>query len=63
MRRGVLRTAVLLVGGLVVACTPEVGSDAWCEAMREKATGDWTANQAADFAKHCLLKAPNGDNP
>jgi hypothetical protein len=59
----VVRTAVLLVGGLVVACTPEVGSDAWCEAMRDKPTGDWTANQAADFAKHCVLKVPDGDNP
>ena len=63
MKRGVVRTAALLVGGLVVACAPEVGSDAWCEAMRQKPTGDWTANQAADFAKHCVLKVPDRDNP
>ncbi len=37
-------------------CAPEVGSDKWCAKMKEKAKGDWTANEAADFAKHCLLK-------
>lgn len=63
MKRGLARTAVLLVGGLVVACAPEVGSDAWCEAMRDKPSGDWTANQAADFARHCVLKVPDRDNP
>jgi hypothetical protein len=54
---------MLLGGGLVLACTPEVGSDAWCEAMGETPTGDWTANQAADFVRHCLLKAPDRDKP
>ena len=38
-----------------VGCGPEVGSEAWCEDMKEKPKGDWTANEAADFAKHCLL--------
>lgn len=37
------------------ACSPEVGSDEWCEDMKEKGKGDWTANEAADFAKHCVL--------
>ncbi|MDT7041425.1 DUF3012 domain-containing protein [Candidatus Nitronereus thalassa] len=37
------------------ACSPEVGSTAWCESMKEKPKGDWTATEAADFAKHCLL--------
>jgi hypothetical protein len=40
---------------LLGACSPEVGSEAWCEDMKQKAKGDWTANEAADFAKHCLL--------
>ena len=39
----------------VAACSPEVGSEAWCEDMKEKPKGDWTANEAADFAKHCVL--------
>ncbi|NVK00960.1 MAG: DUF3012 domain-containing protein, partial [Oceanospirillaceae bacterium] len=24
--------------------------------MKEKPKGDWSANEATDFAKHCLLK-------
>lgn len=36
-------------------CSPEVGSEKWCQQMKEKETGDWTANQAADYAKHCLF--------
>jgi len=38
------------------ACAPEVGSDKWCKRMAEKPKGDWTANEAADYAKHCLFK-------
>lgn len=46
-----------LLGGLpVAACAPEVGSQAWCESMREKPSGDWTANEAVDFARHCLFE-------
>jgi hypothetical protein len=37
------------------ACSPEVGSEEWCSQMKEKPKGDWTANEAADFAKHCIL--------
>ena len=39
-----------------LGCTPEVGSDAWCDDMSEKAKGDWTANEAKDYAKHCILR-------
>lgn len=46
---------VLTVLGLVAACTPEVGSKEWCQQMKEKPKGDWTANEAADFAKHCIF--------
>ncbi|MBV1911703.1 MAG: DUF3012 domain-containing protein [Kangiellaceae bacterium] len=48
---GVAGTVLLLSG-----CAPEVGSDEWCEDMKEKDKGDWTANEAKDFAKHCLFK-------
>ena len=40
---------------LLGACSPEVGSDEWCRDMKQKAKGDWTTNEAADFAKHCIL--------
>ncbi len=41
---------------LLTACAPEVGSDAWCEDMAEKSKGDWTSNEAAEFAKSCIFK-------
>ena len=37
-------------------CAPEVGSDKWCKQMSEKDKGDWSANEAADYAKHCVFK-------
>ena len=48
-------TFVLLLTTLA-ACAPEVGSEKWCEDMEEKPKGDWTANEAADYAKHCVFK-------
>ena len=40
----------------ISACAPEIGSEQWCKDMEEKPKADWTANAAADFAKHCLFK-------
>jgi hypothetical protein len=34
----------------------EVGSEQWCAQLQEKPKGDWTANEAADYAKYCLFK-------
>jgi len=39
----------------VAACAPEVGSPKWCTQMKEKPKGDWTANEAGEFAKNCIL--------
>lgn len=41
---------------LNVGCSPEVGSPKWCEDMKEKPKKDWTASEAADYAKHCIFK-------
>jgi len=38
-----------------VGCSPEVGTDNWCVMMKEKPKADWTANEAGDYAQHCLL--------
>ena len=47
---------VLLLGFVAVGCAPEVGSEAGCKKMCEKPKGDWTTNEAGDYAKHCLLR-------
>lgn len=38
------------------ACAPEVGSPRWCESMREKPRGDWSANDALEYARSCVLE-------
>jgi hypothetical protein len=52
-----LKRAIWLAGvtAWLAACAPEVGSPRWCEAMREKPRGDWTANEALEFARSCVL--------
>ena len=45
-----------LLSLILSACSPEVGSDKWCKHMEAKPKGDWTANEATDYAKHCLFK-------
>lgn len=52
LKRAVVLAAML---ALLAACAPEVGSPRWCEAMREKPRGDWTANEAVEFARSCVL--------
>ncbi|WP_317931064.1 DUF3012 domain-containing protein [Halioxenophilus sp. WMMB6] len=48
---------LLTLTALLAACQPEVGSDAWCKKMADKPSGDWTANEAADYTKYCIFKA------
>ena len=46
---------------LLVACAPEVGSVEWCEDMDEKAKGDWSTNEAAEYAKSCVFRQRDDD--
>jgi len=39
----------------ITACSPEVGSEKWCNNMKETPKGEWSMNDAGDFTKHCLL--------
>jgi hypothetical protein len=48
--------AVIATAAWLAACAPEVGSPRWCEAMRDKPRGDWTANEALEFARSCVLE-------
>ena len=54
-----IRMKKILFLGLVltqlIACSAEVGSDEWCKNLDEKPKGDWTANEAKDYAKHCVF--------
>ncbi len=48
---------MLVLVSVLAACAPEVGSDAWCEDMVETPKGDWSANDATEFAKSCVFKS------
>ena len=51
-------TRLLFVTTLIViliGCSLDVGSDEWCQDMKEKPKGDWTASETADYAKHCVF--------
>ncbi len=41
---------------MVLGCSHEVGSKEWCSDMKEKPKKDWTASEAADYAKNCVFK-------
>jgi hypothetical protein len=46
----------ILVVWILSACSPKIGSEKWCKKMEEKPKGEWTANEASDYAKHCIFK-------
>ena len=53
-----------IIAGMLIAlcgCEAEVGSDAWCENMVEKDKGDWTTNEATEFARNCVFKSYDSD--
>lgn len=39
----------------LLACSAEVGSKDWCEELKQKPKGEWSANEAKDYAKNCLF--------
>lgn len=56
-----MRTLTLLSLFLLplAGCAPEVGSEAWCKKMQEQPKGDWSANDAAEYARSCVLGLNN----
>ncbi len=55
MKRAVIVFYALLIVLGLGACSPEVGSEKWCANMKEKPKGEWTANEATEYAKNCVL--------
>ncbi|GGI92689.1 DUF3012 domain-containing protein [Shewanella gelidii] len=56
MKKSVSVALALAFAASLTACAPEVGSEAWCKKLEDKPKGDWTANEATDYAKHCVFK-------
>ena len=53
--RVVLALMLIACTLLQSACAPEVGSERWCKAMDARDKGEWSANDVAAYAKHCVL--------
>ena len=56
MKRTICLVIVAFVTIFLEGCSPEVGSEKWCGNLKAKPKGDWSFNEAADYAKHCILK-------
>jgi len=56
MKRMLSVAVVIAAFAGLLGCAPEVGSEAWCKKLDEKPKGDWTANAAGDYAKHCIFR-------
>lgn len=44
---------LVLVMAFLSSCA-KVGSEAWCENMKEKPKGEWSIDDATNFTKHCI---------
>jgi hypothetical protein len=55
MKSIITTCTLLLVALFFTACSPEPGTEAWCNKIKEKPKGDWSANDAGTFTEHCLM--------
>lgn len=55
-------TLPILIGLMAIGgCAPEVGSERWCDAMRDKPRGDWSTNEALDYTRYCIFKSDDDE--
>ena len=52
MKRSLLVLTLLVLTG----CSPQPGSESWCEAKREQAKSEWSASDLGTYTKHCLVE-------
>ncbi len=56
MKKFLVIALILSFATILCACAPEVGSQKWCENMDEKEKGDWSTNEATEYAKSCIFR-------
>ena len=49
-------SGIIILTAFMMGCSPEVGSKKWCEQMDEAPKGEWTANDAKEYAKNCVFR-------
>ena len=52
-----MKTVIVVLSTIFIlsACSAEVGSEEWCQDLKEKDKADWTSREAKDFTKHCIF--------
>ena len=53
----------VLCAAALAGCKPEIGSEQWCEQMKEKSSADWTAREAKDWQRADQLRDEPGRTP
>ena len=61
MIRTLVTLLIVLFAASLTACGPEVGSVEWCEDLDDKSKGDWSANEAKEYAKNCVFRQKDDD--
>lgn len=57
MKNVMIKLLVVATSCVVLqACAPKVGSPEWCEKMDATPKGDWTMNDASEYAKNCVFR-------
>ncbi|HAS6346825.1 DUF3012 domain-containing protein [Vibrio sp. IRLE0018] len=49
------RTLFVVLSAVTLSACNDVGSENWCNDMRDKPKSEWNGQNTLDFAKHCLL--------
>ena len=57
INRSLLAVLTFVFAFSLTACAPEVGSEKWCAQMKEQPKGDWTVNEAGEYAKNCVFSS------
>ena len=47
---------IAILGLMLTACAPELGSERWCAKMKETPKGEWSLNDAKAYAQHCVFE-------
>ncbi len=55
MKKLISAIFVLLIALSFSGCSAEPGTKAWCDNMKQKDKGKWTAEEAGTFTKHCVI--------
>ncbi len=54
MKPRIAAAVAITLAALSLSSCAKVGSERWCENMKDKPTVEWSIEDATNFAKHCV---------